>query len=52
MNAPTPNRDALAALMDSYKKLIQHCYDALAPDFDPKMREQLRDSIGQFIAEQ
>jgi hypothetical protein len=46
----TDNQNAMSALMDSYKKLLQHCYDALAPDADPKEREMLRESLAEFIA--
>lgn len=46
----TDNKPAMSALMDSYKKLLQHCYDALAPDADPKDREMLRESLAEFIA--
>jgi hypothetical protein len=30
--------------------LLQHCYDALAPDADPKDREILRESLAEFIS--
>lgn len=46
------NKDSMSALIDSYKKLLQHCYDALSPDADPKDREMLRESLAEFIAKE
>jgi len=46
------NKENLSALIDSYKKLLQHCYDALSPDADPKDREMLRESLAEFIAKE
>jgi hypothetical protein len=48
----TDNKNAMSALMDSYKKLLEYCYDALAPDADPKDRETLRESLAEFMSKQ
>lgn len=41
--------DQFQSLLDSYQKLLQMCYDALAEDADQGQRDAIRAALADFL---
>lgn len=45
----TKLKDDVSSLMDSYNKLLQMCYDALAPEATQRTRNEMRAALKPYL---